>query len=96
MISDQGANFTSQLFLSICQLLQVTEKRKSPYRPSANGQVERSNRTILQLLRCYAKEQNQWDECLPQIGAAIRATVYRQKGFTPNQMMLGREVDGPL
>ena len=96
IISDQGANFTSQLFLSICQLFQVTKKRTGPYRPSANGQVVRSNRTILQLLRCYAKEQNQWDKCLPQIGAAIRATVHRQTGFTPNRMMLGREVNGPL
>ena len=96
IISDQGANFTSQLFLSVCKLLQITKNRTSPYRPSANGQVERSNRTILQMLRCYTLKQELWDENLQQIASAIRATVHRQTGFTPNKMMLGREVESPL
>ena len=96
IISDQGANFGSQLFLAICELLQVAKKRTSPYRPSANGQVERSNRTILQLLRSYSKNHHQWDECLQQLASAIRSTVHRQTGATPNKIMLGREVEGPL
>lgn len=96
IISDQGANFTSQLFLSVCKLLQIAKNRTSPYRPSANGQVERSNRTILQMLRCYIDKQEEWDEHLQQIASAIRSTQHRQTGFTPNKMMLGREVACPL
>ena len=96
IISDQGANFTSQLFLNVCKLLQITKNRTSPYRPSSNGQVERSNRTILQMIRCYTERQEEWDVNLQQIAAAIRATQHRQTGFTPNRMMLGREVASPL
>ena len=45
--SDQGRNFESRMFKEVCDLLKIVE---TPYRPSANGQVERMNRTILQIL----------------------------------------------
>jgi hypothetical protein len=37
--SDQGRNFESQLFKSICSTLGVQKTRTTAYRPSANGQV---------------------------------------------------------
>ena len=97
IVSDQGSNFNSKLFMEVCQLLQIAKKRTSPYRPSANGQVERCNRSILQLLRCFSNdEQNHWDENLQLVASAMRATVNRQTEYTPNKMMLGREVIQPL
>ena len=43
--SDQGSNFDSALFKSVCNLLEITKTHTTPYRPSANGQMERYNRT---------------------------------------------------
>ena len=95
--TDQGRNFDGKLFASICQLLQITKTRTTPYRPCSNGQVERYNRTLLQLIRCFLRNnQNTWDEYLQQLAGAIRSTVNRNTGFTPNMMMLGREVMGPV
>ncbi|XP_021376388.1 uncharacterized protein LOC110465118 [Mizuhopecten yessoensis] len=48
------------------------------------------------MIRCYLQKQQQWDHHLQQIASAIRATQHRQTGFTPNLMMLGREVDQPI
>ena len=45
----QGKNF-DKLFVSICDLLQITKTRTTPYRPCSNGQVECYNRTLLQLI----------------------------------------------
>ena len=68
----------------------------TPYRPSANGQVERVNRTLMDAVRCYiGKSQREWDVYLPQIASALRSTVNRSTGFTPNRIMLGREVCQP-
>jgi hypothetical protein len=95
--TDQGANFTSQLFTDMCRWLGIAKKRTTPYHPSANGQVERANRTILQMIRCTIEGgQAHWDDRLQQLIGAMRCTVNRSTGFTPNRLMLGREVCQPL
>ena len=91
--SDQGRNFESRMFKEVCDLLKMVKTRTTPYRPSANGQVERMNRTILQILRCFIQgQQEDWDLHLATVGMAIRSTVNRHTGFTPNFLLLWREV----
>ncbi len=95
--TDQGKNFDGNLFKAFCDLLQITKTRTTPYRPCANGQVERYNRLILQMVRCFVQGHHRdWDEHLPILAGAIRAMENRQTGFTPNMMMLGREVNQPI
>ena len=69
--------------------------RTSPYRPCSNGQVERYNRTLLQLIRCHLKSSDKWDEDLPLLTGAIRSLPNSQTGFSPNFLMLGCEVTHP-
>lgn len=96
LFSDQGRNFESKLFEALCNALQIHKARTTPYRPSANGQVERFNRTLMDAVRCFlGKSQNKWDQHVQQIAGAIRASVNRSTGFTPNMLMLGREVNTP-
>ena len=95
--SDQGRNFESRMFKEVYDLLKIVKTRTTPYRPIANGQVERMNRTILQILRCFIQEQQEdWDLHLATVGMIIRSTVNRQTGFTPNFLMFGREVLQPI
>jgi len=73
--TDQGKNVDGNLMRCLCELLQITKTRTTPYHPASNGQVERANRTILQTIRCYlGKKQNEWDKHLQQLAGAIRAT----------------------
>ena len=92
--TDQGSNFVGNLFTTLCLLLQVTKTRATSYRPCSNGQIERMNRQLLQMIRCL-RERNikDWDIYLPQIAGAMRVTVSRSTGFTANKLMLGREVN---
>ena len=97
IFTDQGRNFESALFKEVCSLLEMAKLRTTPYHPSSNGQVERMNREILFKIRAYLdSRQKDWDLYLPFIGMALRATVNESTGYTPNMMMLGREVDVPL
>ena len=90
--TDQGKNFESRLFTEVCQLLEIAKTRTTPYHPSSNGQVERINRTLLQMIWCYVNPgQQDWDECLPLLASAYRRVPHRGTGFSPNRMMLGRE-----
>jgi hypothetical protein len=94
--TDQGTNFQSDLFRAVCDLMKIAQTRTTPYRPSSNGQAERMNTTLLAMIRCFIKQDPQsWDTLVPQLTGAIRATPNRSTGFTPNLMMLGREVSSP-
>ena len=42
------------------------------------------------------KHQNQWDEYLPYVMLAYRASVHESTGFSPNMLMLGRELQIPI
>lgn len=88
--------FFARFGFPLCEVLQLHKSRTNPYRPSANGQVERFNRTIMDAVRYFiGKSQDNWDEHLPQLADAIRSSVNRNTGFTPNKLMLGREVTLP-
>jgi len=91
--TDQGRNFESKLFYEMCQLTGVVKTRTTPFHPQSDGQTERMNRTLLQMLRCTADENPEnWPHRLPTVMAAYRMTVHRVTGVTPNMAMLGREV----
>ena len=96
IFTDQGRNFESKLFETLCKALHIHKARTTPYRPSSNGQVERFNRTLMDAVRCFlGKSQDKWDQNIQQIAMAMRASVNRSTGFTPNMLMLGREVNTP-
>lgn len=96
ILTDRGSNFESALFTELCALLKINKTRTTAYRPSANGQVERYNRTLMDAVRCFVGDkQETWDIFLPQIAGALRSSVCRSTGFTPNKLMLGREVYTP-
>ena len=92
ILSDQGRNF--ELFSALCDMMQIHKTKTTPYRPSANGQAERNNRTLMDAVRCYVDgNQKSWDVHLAQIAGALRLSMNRSTGFTPNRMMQGREVN---
>ena len=85
------------LFTAVCDVLHIQKTRTTPYRPSANGQAERFNRTLMDAVRCFInKKQNQWDLYLPQLAGTIRLSVNRHTWYTPNKLMLGREINTPV
>ncbi|KAK9962690.1 hypothetical protein ABG768_008044 [Culter alburnus] len=49
--SDQGANFESRLIKELLQIAGVQKSRTTAYHPMGNGQVERFNRTLGNMIR---------------------------------------------
>ena len=93
--SDRGTQFESELFQELCDLWGVDKTRTTPYHPQSNGIVERGNRTLGDSLRCLLKQhalgQDSWDELLPQIMRAFRATPSSFTKESANFLMLGRQ-----
>ena len=49
-LSDQGRNFESQLISELCKLAKVEKVHTTPYHPMMNGQCERFNSTLCNIL----------------------------------------------
>ena len=95
--SDQGRNFESRVFKAVCELFDMDKTRTTGFHPESDGMVERYNRTLLSMLRMYADDdQTKWDESLPFVMMAYRASVHESTGKTPNEMMFGSNVSLPL
>ncbi|XP_062584077.1 protein NYNRIN-like [Saccostrea cucullata] len=95
--SDQGRQYESDLFHSMCELLQIEKTRTTPYHPQSDGMVERFNRTLEAMLSsCVNKNHTDWDEQLPYVMMAYRSAEHDTTGFSSNYLMLGREATTPL
>ncbi|XP_068739463.1 uncharacterized protein [Montipora capricornis] len=95
--SDQETNFESRVFAEICKLLDIKKTRTTPMHPQSDGQVERFNRTLVEMLRGKIKEdQKDWDLQLPACMMAYRGAVHESTGVSSNLLMLGRELEVPL
>ena len=56
--SDNGPQFTSSLFKNMCERLQLTQTRTTPYNPQGNAKVERINHTLEDGLAKYCGENH--------------------------------------
>ena len=97
ILTDQGSNFTSQLLQEVYRLLHIQPIRLSPYHPQTDGLVERFNQTLKTMLRKTAKEEGKnWDKLLPYVLFAYREVLQTSTGFSPFELLYGRQVRGPL
>ena len=89
--SDQGANFTSQVIRHMCEMLNISQSRTTPYHPQGNGQCERMNRTLLDMLGTMSEEKkSKWKEHLQSMVHAYNCTRHETTGYSPFELMFGR------
>ncbi|XP_026116332.1 uncharacterized protein LOC113094960 [Carassius auratus] len=97
ILTDQGTPFMSQLMAELCQLLKVKQLRTSVYHPQTDGLVERFNQTLKQMLRrVVAEDGRDWDLMLPYVLFGIREVPQASTGFTPFELLFGRQPRGLL
>ena len=95
ILSDQGSEFESRLFKSLSDMLQVNKLRTTTYHPRTDGMVERSNRTIIDVLSKYCDGEPDWDLKIPLVLFAIRTSDHSTTGFSPFNLVYGREARIP-
>jgi hypothetical protein len=96
LLSDQGAQFTSELLECIAQLFITRQVYSSGYRPQTAGLVERFNRTIVDMLaKMIGAHHRDWDTYVPYVLWAYRTSFNPAVGNTPFYLMHGYEPTGP-
>ena len=95
--SDNGPQFTSSLFKNMCEKLQLTQTRTTPYHPQGNAKVERINRTLEDGLAKYCGENHStWFSHLQFFMMAYRSAVHESTGHTPFRLLFNLEMQLPV
>ena len=97
MLTDCGSQFTSEVMKEVARLLSLQQLTTSVYHPMCNGLIERVHATLKQMLRrmCAARPKD-WDRYLPALLFAIREVPQESLGFSPFELLYGRNVRGPM
>jgi transposase InsO family protein len=53
LISDRGPQFNNNFWAHACELLGMDKRMSSAFHPQTDGQTERTNRTLEEMLRAY-------------------------------------------
>ena len=92
ILTNQGQNFESQLVADLCELMGVQKIWTSPYHPQTNGQCERFNSTLFNMLGTSPKEKkSEWKNHIGTLVHAYNCTQNSAVGFSHYYLMFGRQ-----
>ena len=90
VVSDRDARFTSKFWSALMKLLGTKLAMSTAFHPQTDGQTERMNRTIEQVLCGYVNyQQDDWDEHLAMTEFAINDAVQASTKESPFKMNYG-------
>lgn len=84
IISDRDPRFTGDFWQAFFIILGTRLNMSSAYHPESDGQTERMNRSLEEMLRAYiGPRQDGWDELLPMMEFAYNNKVHTATGYIP-------------
>ncbi|KAG3068609.1 hypothetical protein PI125_g23372 [Phytophthora idaei] len=83
IVSDRDPRFTARFWQEVFTLLDTQLSMSTVDHPQTDGQTERVNRVLGDLLKSYAHSFQQWSDCLPMAEFAINNSVRASTGHTP-------------
>ena len=97
ILSDRDPRFTSHFWRALWSQLGTTLTMSTAYHPQTDGQTERANRTLEEMLRARINfAQDDWDEHLAAAEMAINNAKQASTGFSPFYLNYGQQVRLPL
>ena len=95
--SDQGKEFTAEIFRDLMDKLQIKRTTTPAYNPQSNGNLERFHRTLNSIIRVFCdREDPEWEYYLPSATLAYNTKTHSSTGITPFSAMFGRECRLPI
>ena len=96
IVSDRDAKFKSNFWQGLMAMLGTQLSMSTAFHPETDGQTERTNRTLEQMLRFYVNyKQDNWDLLLPVLQFAVNNAEQASTGHTPFFLNHGRHPNLP-
>jgi transposase InsO family protein len=92
IVSDRDRKFISAFWRALFKGLGSKLAYSSAYHPQTDGQTERVNRTMEQVLRAHCMQAGgQWDKHLPLVEFVLNSAVHVSTRLSPFKLMYGYE-----
>jgi hypothetical protein len=96
IVSDRDPRITSVFFRTLFRRLGTNFNMSTAYHPQTDGQTERTNRTLQQILRSFVHPlHDDWPDLLPVAEAAYNTSLSASTGTTPFAATYGFEPRTP-
>jgi hypothetical protein len=97
ILSDRGSQFTSQFWKKLHESLDTQLNFSSVYHPQTDGQTERTNQVLEDMLRaCALKHGGSWDKSLPYAEFSYNNSYQASLKMSPFEALYGRKCRTPL
>ena len=96
IVSDRDPRFTSSFWQELFKITGTKLNMTSANHPEGDGETERRNRTVEQILRAYTNyKQDNWDLLLPYVEFAINSSKQSSTSKSPMNIVFGHEPATP-
>jgi transposase InsO family protein len=97
IVSDRGTQFTSHFLQQLHEALGTHQKFISTYHPQTDGQTERTNQILEDMLRaCALQDKIGWDKRLPYAEFSYNNIYQASPKMSPFEALYGRNCTTPL
>jgi hypothetical protein len=97
IVSDRGTQFTSKFWEKLHESLDTQLNFSSAYHPQTDGQTERTNQILEDMLRaCSLKYEKSWDKSLPYAEFSYNNRYQASLKMSPFEALYGRPCRTPL
>jgi hypothetical protein len=97
IVSDRGSVFMSHFWKTLQKCLGTKHLKSSAYHPQTDGQTERVNQVLEDMLRaCVLSFPEKWDECLPLAEFSYNNSYQESIRMAPFEALYGKKCRTPL
>ena len=96
IVSDRDTRFTGTFWKALCEIWKCERQFSNAYHPQTDGQTERVNRTLEDMLRHWCSpDQDDWDKYLKLAEFACNNAYHTSVGETPFMLTFGQHPRTP-
>jgi hypothetical protein len=97
IVSDRGTQFMSRFWEKLHEAMDTGLNFSSAYHPQTDGQTERVNQFLEDMLRaCALKDSKSWDKCLPYAEFSYNNSYQKSPKMSPFEVLYGCKCRTPL